>query len=57
QRPDDRPEAVRTRLRVYREQTAPLFAFYEARGVLRRVDARGDPPTVAARVRDAIRPR
>lgn len=30
QREDDRPETVRRRLAVYREQTAPLIGFYEA---------------------------
>jgi adenylate kinase len=57
QRPDDRPESVRTRLRVYHEQTAPLLAFYESRGTLRRIDAEGDPTAVAGRLRAALRPR
>jgi adenylate kinase len=30
QRADDRPETVRRRLTVYRDQTAPLIGFYEA---------------------------
>ena len=33
QREDDREETVRERFRVYREQTAPLVAFYRERGV------------------------
>jgi len=33
QRADDREETVRERFRVYREQTAPLVAFYRERGV------------------------
>ena len=55
-RPDDRPEAVRTRLRVYQEKTAPLLAFYEAKGSLRRLDARGSPEEVAARLRRLVGP-
>lgn len=51
QRPDDRPEAVRTRLKVYQEQTAPLLAFYRALGLLRTVDAVGEVDEVAARLR------
>lgn len=39
QRVDDREEVVRTRLATYREQTEPLVAYYEGRGLLRRVDA------------------
>jgi adenylate kinase len=54
-RPDDRPEAVRTRLKIYREQTEPLLGFYEARGTLRRVDVRGDPGSVATRLRAVLR--
>ena len=56
QRPDDRPEAVRTRLAVYAEQTAPLLAHYRAAGLLRPVDATGSPDDVAARVLAAVRP-
>jgi adenylate kinase len=43
QRPDDREETVRHRLRVYEAQTAPLVDFYERSGVpVYRVDgARG----------------
>lgn len=39
QRDDDREEVVRDRQRVFREQTEPLVAFYEERGLLRRIDA------------------
>ena len=53
-RPDDQPAAVRMRLRVYREKTAPLLAFYGARGLLRRLDARGDPDEVAGRLRALV---
>jgi adenylate kinase len=53
QRPDDRPEAVRVRLGVYAEQTAPLFAYYRERGLLVPVDARGAPDEVARRVHAA----
>ncbi len=53
-RPDDRPEAIRTRLEVYREETAPLEAFYRERGLLRPVRADGTPGEVAARVRSVV---
>src|SRR5690348_4498733 len=42
QREDDRPETIRHRLRVYRDQTAPLVGFYADEGLLRRVDAMGE---------------
>ena len=38
QRADDQPEAIAKRLVVYREQTAPLIAFYAARGIITNVD-------------------
>lgn len=38
QRDDDQPETVAKRLAVYHEQTQPLIAYYEERGVLRTVD-------------------
>ena len=49
QREDDKPETVRHRLRVYREQTAPLSGFYEAEGLLARIDAIGEVEEVTAR--------
>jgi adenylate kinase len=38
-RDDDKAEAVRKRLEVYREQTAPLIDFYRKKGLLTDVDA------------------
>lgn len=37
-RKDDEPETVRHRLRVYKENTEPLVAFYEKRGLLERIN-------------------
>ena len=53
-RADDDPAAVKTRLKAYRDQTAPVLAFYEQRGLIRRVGAIGTVPEIAARVRQAI---
>ena len=36
-REDDRPETIRTRLRVYHDQTEPVLKFYRAQGKLRLV--------------------
>ena len=54
QRPDDRPEAVRTRLAVYAQQTAPLVDHYTRRGLLRTLDATGSPEDVARRLRQLV---
>ncbi len=54
QREDDKPETVRHRLQVYREQTAPLSGFYEAEGLLVRIDAIGAVDEVTGRAMDAL---
>ena len=38
QRDDDRRETVLSRLKVYYQKTAPLIAFYQEKGILRKVD-------------------
>jgi adenylate kinase len=53
QRDDDKPETVRRRLQVYREQTAPLAGFYETEGLLARIDAIGEIDEVTARAMEA----
>ena len=53
-RADDDPEAVATRLRAYREQTAPVLAFYESRKLVRRVPAIGSVQEIADRVRRTV---
>jgi adenylate kinase len=41
-RPDDNAETVRARLAVYRGETAPILPYYEAKGVVTRVDGMAD---------------
>jgi adenylate kinase len=41
QRDDDREDVIRRRLSVYHEQTSPLEAYYDAKGLLRRVNGEG----------------
>ena len=55
QRDDDKPETVRHRLEVYREQTAPLSGFYEAEGLLARIDAIGPVEEITERALRALR--
>lgn len=57
QRADDAPAAVRTRLAVYNEQTAPLLEHYRRKGRLTPIDATGDPGQVAGRLRIALEAR
>lgn len=50
QRPDDTAEVVKTRLKNYNEQTAPLVDYYKSRNAVYDIDANGD----AEEVRDRI---
>ena len=52
-RPDDNEEAVRTRMAEYRAKTAPILPFYEAKGLVRRVDGMAEIGAVGAGI-DAI---
>ncbi|MCW5947429.1 MAG: adenylate kinase [Fimbriimonadales bacterium] len=53
-REDDQPEAVRKRLEVYEESTAPLLEYYRSRGIVMEIDATGDVETVYARIEEAL---
>jgi adenylate kinase len=55
QRPDDLPDPVRTRLEVYAQQTAPLHQYYTDKGLLRTLDARGEPQDVTQRLMALLR--
>ena len=52
-RADDNPEAFRVRLVAYREQTAPVSAYYASHGVLKTVDGMAPIDQVTAAL-DAI---
>ena len=51
-RADDTAETVASRLEAYHAQTAPLIAYYERKGVLKRVDAMLAIDAVAAQMQD-----
>lgn len=54
-RKDDEPEAIRKRMQVYRDQTAPVIDWYTSNGAnLVRVDAIGSLEEVEARVLKAL---
>jgi len=50
QRPDDRPDVIRERIRVYHEQTEALKNHYLRRGSYRTVDGRGTIEDVFQRI-------
>jgi len=51
QRPDDHSEAIKTRLKVYADQTAPLRQYYLSKGKLAAVDGSGEPGVVFERLK------
>ncbi len=53
EREDDREETVRHRLRVYRDQTAPLLDYYRSRGLLATVPGEGAIEAIRAAIRRA----
>ncbi|OHE85171.1 MAG: adenylate kinase [Lysobacterales bacterium RIFOXYD1_FULL_69_11] len=55
-RADDSPESVRTRLKVYDSQTAPVIEFYRTHGQLTVVDGVGTLDEVFTRIIEAIAP-
>jgi adenylate kinase len=54
QRDDDKPETVKHRLDVYREQTEPLVDRYEKAGLLRRFDGSRSPTEVHDHIRATL---
>ena len=53
-RPDDKPEAVARRFAVYREQTAPILPYYEAKGILSRIDGMAEIDEVTRQIEAVI---
>ncbi len=55
-RADDSPESVRTRLKVYDDQTAPVIDYYRQQGELTVINGVGELDDVFARIIEAITP-
>lgn len=53
-RADDNAETVASRLKAYHAQTAPLIAFYDGQGVLKRIDAMGDIGGIAGSLGEIV---
>ena len=53
-RADDSPEVLHRRLVAYREQTAPLIAYYRRHGMLRSVDGMAPIAEVATQIEGAL---
>jgi len=57
QRDDDRPEAIRVRMRVYEDATRPLIDFYRRMGKLIPISAHGSPMQVRDRTLELLNQR
>jgi adenylate kinase len=55
-RSDDNPEVLRQRLAAYRQQTAPLVAYYRQQNILRSVNGMAPIPDVTAAIDKALPP-
>jgi adenylate kinase len=53
-RSDDNEATIRRRLQVYREQTAPLIAYYDDQGKLETIDGDQDLATVKAALQAVV---
>ena len=51
---DEDEGAIRRRLELFDRETEPLLGFYDARGLLVRVRAKGDPDEVTGRIAAAL---
>jgi adenylate kinase len=54
QRDDDTEAAIRRRLELYEDMTAPLIAWYDERGLLASIDGLGRPDDVTDRIVAAV---
>jgi adenylate kinase len=53
-RDDDHEDKVKTRLDQYEAMTAALLPYYQAKGLLRRIDGTGTPADVTDRIVEAL---
>ncbi|MDX2028879.1 MAG: adenylate kinase [Alphaproteobacteria bacterium] len=54
-RPDDNAETLKTRLKAYQEQTAPILPYYKKKGLLRTVDGMASMSTVHDAIEAALK--
>jgi len=53
-RADDTEEVIRNRLKVYREQTAPLIDYYQAKGLLVEIYGVGQIEEITRKIEEAL---
>jgi adenylate kinase len=55
QRPDDSADVVKERLRIYKEQTAPVIEYYQKKGLLHTVDGQQSPELIFNQIAEQIK--
>ncbi|MDR3450179.1 MAG: adenylate kinase [Alphaproteobacteria bacterium] len=55
-RPDDNAETMKTRLKAFNDQTAPILPHYKAKGLLKSVDGMTGMETVTRAIEAALKP-
>ncbi len=53
-RSDDTPEKIKTRLKVYHDETAPVHSYYEKKGVIKVIDGLGSIEEIFERILKAL---
>ena len=53
-RDDDKIESIRNRLRVYKEQTEPLIAYYRRKGLLQEIDSSKSPQDSIGQIKNLL---
>lgn len=54
QRDDDKPDIIRKRFQVYKDETLPVLDYYKKNKILHVVDARGTPGVVYIRIKKLL---
>lgn len=54
QRADDQPEAIRNRLKVYEDKTAPVIGYYAGKSILRDIDASDEADVVIGKIESLL---
>lgn len=53
-RTDDTEEGMKTRLKVYRDESEPVLAYYKAKGKASEIDGIGSVDDIFGRIKDAL---
>ena len=53
-RPDDNPDTMKTRLKAFYDQTAPILPYYRAKNLLKVVDGMASMPVVQSAIEKAL---